>query len=448
MITINNKEYRNIVEQVEKNKEDIARHYAIDRVIAEVGIKVMGQLNTPPADDLIPPGGTDAFGEAYLVGENEPYDIYIWTRPGEWFNIGALNMIGDQGPAGDSIDKAEITTDNKLKLTMSDGRVITTKTALATAKGDKGDKGDLNAIVSVSVDPQSYKTTLTFADGSSATTNISLRGEQGPQGEQGIQGPQGIPGLFYYIRGIVDTIDDLRNIPITDMRIAYLVGTTSPYLMYVPVGSDTLEAEWTYMGGFNTGSVITVNGIAQTQYEMNNKISVAEPKTGYQAFIQPPNSTNIVTQLLRPSINTADKYQLVIRDVINNANSGQIQVPETPTYAYHAASKAYVDKFAAQIGVKYYQHNIQITVNNNTNIYLTHITGKQTAYTQDTISTLPYGIIMSCTGNDYNEAIIAYQNQGSEGFIYTKQDGEQIFIDFYSGDYNNINVLDQVFQIT
>lgn len=447
MITINNKEYRNIVEQVEKNKEDIARHYAIDRVIAEVGIKVMGQLNTAPGEGVIPPGGTDAFGEAYLVGENEPYDIYIWTRPGEWFNIGALNMIGDQGPAGDSIDKAEVTTDNRLKLTMSDGREVITKTAFTTIKGDKGDIGPANSITGFTIDPVTYRATLIFEDGSSATSSISIQGRQGEQGAQGIQGPQGIPGLFYYIRGIVDSVNELKQIPITDMRVAYLVGTTSPYLMYIPVGESTIDAQWIYVGGFNTGSVVTVNGIAQTQYEMNNKISVAEPKSGYQAYIQPPNSTNVITQLLRPNINTADKYQFVIRDVINNTNSGQIQVPETPIYAYHAASKAYVDKFAAQIGVKYYQHNIQIQVNNDTNIYLTQISGKQTPYTQSTITTLPYGITMSCTGYDYGDAIVAFTNQGSEGFIYTNQKGQETVIDFYSGDYN-VNVIDQVFQIT
>ena len=446
MITINNKEYRNIVEQVEKNKEDIARHYARDRVLAEVGIKVMGQLENQPADDQLPPGGTEAYGEAYLVGATEPYDIYIWTRPGKWFNIGPLNMIGDQGPAGDSIDKAEVTTDNRLKLTMSDGREVITTAAFTTIKGDTGDIGPANSITGFTIDPITYRATLIFEDGSSATSSISIQGRQGEQGEQGIQGPQGIPGLFYYIRGIVPTIGELTEIPITDMRFAYLVGTTSPYLMYIPVGESTLDAEWKYVGGFNTASVITVNGVAQTQYEMNNKISVAEPKTGYQAYIQPPNSTNVVTQLLRPSINPADKYQFVIRDVIGNVNSGQIQVPETPNQPYHAASKAYVDKFAAQIGVKYYQHNIQIQISNEIIIYLTQISGKETPYNQGSITTLPYGIIMSCTGRDYNEAIIAYQSVGSEGLIYTKQNGEEIFVDFYSGDYN-VNVLDQVFRI-
>ena len=41
MIVKDGIEYRNLVEQVRKNQEDIARHYEIDRVLADWGIKVI-----------------------------------------------------------------------------------------------------------------------------------------------------------------------------------------------------------------------------------------------------------------------------------------------------------------------------------------------------------------------------------------------------------------------
>ena len=185
MITINNKEYRNIVEQVLKNKEDIARHYAIDRVIAEVGIKVMGQLDSEDNLPETPPGGAEAWGEAYLVGAEEPYDIYVWTRPGEWFNIGALNIQGKQGPEGDSIESATINSNNQLVLTMSDGREVITQNAIQTLKGDKGDTGPINSIAGFTIDNTTYQPTLIFQDGSSATAALSIRG---PKGETGLTG--------------------------------------------------------------------------------------------------------------------------------------------------------------------------------------------------------------------------------------------------------------------
>lgn len=42
MLSINGKELRNLEEQVLKNKEDIAAHYNIDRVLANFGIRIVG----------------------------------------------------------------------------------------------------------------------------------------------------------------------------------------------------------------------------------------------------------------------------------------------------------------------------------------------------------------------------------------------------------------------
>lgn len=35
MITVNNKQYRNLEEQVQKNKEDIERYHQVDQVLAD-----------------------------------------------------------------------------------------------------------------------------------------------------------------------------------------------------------------------------------------------------------------------------------------------------------------------------------------------------------------------------------------------------------------------------
>ena len=72
--------------------DKVAAHYGVDRVLADFGITVLGKLNHAPTE----PGTT--YGDAYLVGTEEPYDIYIWTRNGTspgtdgWFNIGPLSV--------------------------------------------------------------------------------------------------------------------------------------------------------------------------------------------------------------------------------------------------------------------------------------------------------------------------------------------------------------------
>lgn len=100
-------EYRNLVAQVKENQENIAAHYNIDRVLADFGIRIIGQVAT--AEDLPDPATFEGdYGDAYAVGSAAPYDFYIWTRADEeagypndyWFDIGQLAIVGPQGPVG------------------------------------------------------------------------------------------------------------------------------------------------------------------------------------------------------------------------------------------------------------------------------------------------------------------------------------------------------------
>ena len=72
-----------------------------------LGIKVIGLV--PTAADI--PEGTYEYGDAYEVGTEPPYDLYIYTRPdgtvhteGYWFPVGKFPMPGPQGPKGDGLE--------------------------------------------------------------------------------------------------------------------------------------------------------------------------------------------------------------------------------------------------------------------------------------------------------------------------------------------------------
>lgn len=72
-----------------------------------LGVKVIGVA--PTAADI--PEGTYEYGDAYEVGTEPPYDLYIYTRPdgvvhteGYWFNTGKFPMPGPQGPKGDGVE--------------------------------------------------------------------------------------------------------------------------------------------------------------------------------------------------------------------------------------------------------------------------------------------------------------------------------------------------------
>ena len=65
MIQIGNNYYRNLEEQVQKNKEDIARHWQIDRVLADFGIRIVGTAGS--FNDIKNIQGKE-YGDAYAVG--------------------------------------------------------------------------------------------------------------------------------------------------------------------------------------------------------------------------------------------------------------------------------------------------------------------------------------------------------------------------------------------
>ena len=76
-----------------------------------LGIKVIGQVKTEA--DI--PAGDYEYGDAYEVGTEPPYDMYIYTRPdgkvhteGYWFPIGKFPMPGPKGDKGDGIGQIQL----------------------------------------------------------------------------------------------------------------------------------------------------------------------------------------------------------------------------------------------------------------------------------------------------------------------------------------------------
>ena len=238
MLNFGNKEFRNLQEQVLKNMDDIESIAQGSLVIGEFGIKVIGQVESP--DDLPDPTEYEGeYGDAYLVGEETPYDYYIFTRAFEgaespqWLNIGVFPAPGPQGPAG------------------QDG-----------ADGEQGPRGATGA--------------------TGPTGPMGPQGPQGPKGDKGdtgatgAQGPKGDTGTSYIILGQVDSTDDLPDPSLVDRNGAYLVGLESPYHLYVITGTD--ELEWFDAGVFTGDEASTlawgnITGDISSQTDLMSKFS-------------------------------------------------------------------------------------------------------------------------------------------------------------------------------
>ena len=220
MLTIGNEEFRNLEEQVEKNKNDILYMLEEEGALNQFGIKVVGQVTT--SDELpIPSSYTGDFGDAYAIGATSPYTLYIYTRANGthpnnyWFNIGQFPMPGPAGSNG--------------------------------ATGPRGPEGPQG--------PQGIQ----GPQGKQGAQGIQGPvGPRGPQGVQGDPGPKGDPGRSFQVVGILDSASALPTPTEETRNQAYLVpDTTEPgtYDLYVITGTDNLVWE-------NAGHIETVQGPA------------------------------------------------------------------------------------------------------------------------------------------------------------------------------------------
>ena len=215
MLTIGNEELRNLEEQVEKNKDDILFILEQEGVLNQFGIKVVGQIDTA-ASLPAPAIYAGDFGDAYAVGTETPYDLYIWTRANGthpnnyWFNIGKFPV---PGPAG--------------------------KDGATGAPGPRGLTG-----------PQGIQG---IPGKNGAQGNPGPQGPQGIQGIQGPMGPQGPAGQSFQIASIIANTSLLPTPTESIRNQAYLVGTEAPYDLYVITGNGDLY--WS-----NAGQITGVQG--------------------------------------------------------------------------------------------------------------------------------------------------------------------------------------------
>lgn len=236
-------EYRNLQEQVLKNKEDIARHYAIDRALANFGIKVVGSVNNK---HLLPgqvngydfpqaPGYLGEYGDAYVVGTKPPYTYWIYTRPdvnqgytqNYWLDAGEISVqgpegrpgaVGPQGPSGISPKIIFGATPPVGVTTKGDVYVISQGTSMG---------------YTYQFDGQNWVYVGNFKGTRGIQGIRGLQGERGIQGPVGPQGRAGTPGPAFYIAGIYADVSDLAGLVPTDRNAGYLIGTGIPYTLYL-----------------------------------------------------------------------------------------------------------------------------------------------------------------------------------------------------------------------
>ena len=324
MIKIDNIEYRNLEEQVQKNKEDIAAHYNMDRVLAEFGIRIIGTLDT--AEEL-PEDFAGDYGDAYAVGTTAPYDFYIWTRASintghetdYWLNVGQLAIVGPEGPQGPQGEKGETGATGARGSSWTSGLTNPSQTTGYRA-GDQW-LNTVNGMVFEFLGGKwQAKQSLKGPQG-----NQGPKGDKGDKGDPGERGPQGIPAPAVSIVGVITDVDQLPPANTADPTEAYLQETNGTYHLWIIIGTVN-SYRWEDVGSFGAGTLAIKDGnplgewdvtnVLEGPYELKNA-HVGDTDIAYNGFL---------TQFRTYDINTGTYgvgYQLVQGDA-NNDNIGGI----------------------------------------------------------------------------------------------------------------------------
>lgn len=250
MITIGDKQYRNLEEQVKKNMDDIQYILEEEGVLNEFGIKIVGQITS--SSQLPDPDTYEGeFGDAYAVGTDAPYTLYIFTRANGthpnnyWFNIGQFPLEGADGPMGPTGPAGPQGVR---------GSQWKSGTGTPSVSGNRANDKYLNT---TNGDVYSY-TGVAWELIGNIRGPQGIQGQQGsigPAGQQGIQGPKGDkgdPGPAFVIAGTVANEGQLPAPSMVPDNVAYLVGSNNDYDLYVQLqDSDTWQ---------NVGKVEGVQG--------------------------------------------------------------------------------------------------------------------------------------------------------------------------------------------
>lgn len=302
MLIKDDKVYRNLQEQVQKNKDDISTLISAGN-IAELGIKIVN-AEAPLANvSELPNAATypGAYGDAYIVGIQAPFRLYVFSRStapdikGFWFDWGELNApsvvpgpIGPQGIQGERGVRGSFWYSQSGAPTNTEG-VNENDQALDGASGDVyqyvGGAWQLTGNIR---GPQGIQ-------GVQGAT-----GATGPQGLRGPQGPQGPQGQFVEILGTLTDTAQLPDVESAPRSAAYLIPDESgAQHIWLIIGEGTPENPylWHDAGGFGGGTSIVYNGATMNEVNASawipaiNSISVLniparKDRLIYNAYIQ------------------------------------------------------------------------------------------------------------------------------------------------------------------
>lgn len=315
--------YLNLQEQVGKNKKDIEDIRSITLNLERFGVRVVGEeVSVEDLPDPLTYAGQ--YGDAYLIGEETPFDMYIFTQPSagetnpKWFNIGPFPAPGDQGPQGPEGPQGPQGESSKWRVGQVNPSILDT---------DKLNDLYLNT-----------STGMVYQfNGSLWVPYASIRGPEGPQGPQGPQGPTGQrgpigpigpvgpAGSVVEVIGVVDTLGSLPDPDSVPRNSAYVFDDGVNKDLYIIV-EESGDLSW-----YNAGPFTGVAGDAAGFGQVTAAVSPLGPDDAPTA--------SVVTSGPNTAKNMAFLFGLPVGIDLSN-----VPHPETPSTTKGYTQKVIEDK--------------------------------------------------------------------------------------------------------
>ena len=345
---------RNLEEQVQY----LTSYHDVNQGLAQWGIRVVGTVQS--AAELPDPSTyTGDYGDTYAVGTSAPYDFYIWTRSPVaggipyWFNFGEISIVGPRGPEGKQgpAGTPGRSTHIYVSATLPDADYVELGDFfIGTASPYKGHI--LEAVDSGGRRLWQYKGDISGPQG--IPGKDGSKGEKGDTGPQGPMGPKGDAGGFINIYGILTNANQLPSpASLDDLTIAYLVGTTKPYDLYIQVGENSDTSIWENTGPFNAATAVSVGGVYQNIWDADTKLDKNTSATYWdQLYVKTADG----------GVSYVDVDVAALSNAVAKRNSnGGIEVHTVPYKTTEAINQGYADTTYLKKLVDNYANEVIIT---------------------------------------------------------------------------------------
>lgn len=404
---------RNLQEQVAENKRLILQHYNTTRTLELFDVRVIGVL-----DEWVEPTGTFNYGDAYFVGTEAPYSLYIFTRadsihPNDYWL--AIEDLIVQGPEGRPLTFDDLTEAQKEQLRGEPGVspkwfVVDRTIGVSGPKdGDMVLQGSTGDVYQYEGDDLVLKTNIKGKDGRGIYwMNINSNGELVVQYDTGVStnlgkvvgspGRDGQPGRD----GITTVVNIIAELPAgSDIGATYDPTAQEPNsAVIMPVDGTNhifivVDGIWTDAGPFSGGSSVYAGGEFQTTFDADTKQDKILAPTTYNR-IPTFNDQGTITWFYKDetlgNVNVVGSGSVFATYRANtstpniNDSNPRFLITSTPKQDFQCANKKYVDTAIAN-------------AHSNTEIYHLGVFGAKT----DDVSTLPlYTIPLGPFGYESN----------------------------------------------